>query len=217
MLLFGPVRHYRAVFAASALAALLLSCRGQGSTRVVRAGEYKGDVIAQPIAAPDFTLTTTDGQPFNFRQETQGMVGLLFFGYTHCPDICPVHMANLAAVLRRLPTEVSRRVKVVFVTVDPARDTPEYLRVWLDNFDRSFVGLRGSLDAVNRVQQGFHMPAAVFEKLPDGGYVVGHGAPVIAVIADSARVFYPFGIRQEDWLHDLPKLVAAVPSARGAD
>jgi protein SCO1/2 len=200
-----------------ALAALLSACREQGGTRVMRGSDYKGDVIVQPIAAPDFTLTTTDGKPYHFKQETQGMVGLLFFGYTHCPVICPVHMSNLAAVLRRLPTDVSRRVKVVFVTVDPARDTPEYLRAWLDNFDRSFVGLRGSLDAVNRIQGAFHMPATVYEKLPDGGYAVGHGAPVIAVIADSARVFYPFGIRQEDWLHDLPKLAAAIPRARGAN
>ncbi len=198
------------------MAVLGSACRGT-TTKVVRAGEYKGDVIVQPIPAPDFTLTTTDGQPYHFRQETNGMLGLLFFGYTHCPDICPVHMANLAAVLRRLPTEVSRKVKVVFVTVDPARDTPQELRAWLDNFDRSFVGLRGPLDQVNKIQNDFKMPATVFEKLPDGGYAVGHGAPVIAVIADSARVFYPFGIRQEDWLHDLPKLVATVPvpSARG--
>jgi protein SCO1/2 len=174
-------------------------------------------VLLTPIAAPDFTLPTTDGRPYPFKRETHGYVALLFFGYTHCPDVCPVHMANLAAVLRRLPTEVSQRVKVVFVTVDPARDTPQHLRTWLDNFDRSFVGLRGSLDAVNRIQGTFHMPATVFERLPDGGYAVGHGAPVIAVVGDSARVFYPFGIRQEDWLHDLPILVAAIPRTRGAD
>jgi cytochrome oxidase Cu insertion factor (SCO1/SenC/PrrC family) len=154
-----------------ALAILWSGCRGT-TTRVVRAGEFKGDVILQPIAAPDFTLTTTDGQPYHFRQETKGMVGLLFFGYTHCPDICPVHMSNLAAVLRRLPTEVSRKVKVVFVTVDPSRDTPESLRAWLDNFDRSFVGLRGSLDAVNKIQNEFHMPATVYEQLPEGGYAL---------------------------------------------
>jgi protein SCO1/2 len=199
------------------LAALLSSCGAEGVRRVVRPGDYKGDILVQPIAEPDFTLTTTDGQPYHFKRETDGMVALLFFGYTHCPDVCPVHMANLAAVLRRLPTEVSRRVKVVFVTVDPARDTPRHLREWLDNFDPTFVGLRGSLEAVNRIQQSFHLPPTVFEKLPNGGYAVGHGAPVIALVGDSARVFYPFGIRQEDWLHDLPKLAAAIPRARGAD
>jgi protein SCO1/2 len=120
-------------------------------------------------------------------------------------------------VLRRLPRAVSQRVKVVFVTVDPARDTPQRLRTWLDNFDPTFVGLRGSMDTVNRIQQSFRMPPTVVERLPDGGYAVGHGAPVIALVGDSARVLYPFGIRQEDWLHDLPKLAAAIPSARGAN
>ena len=199
------------------LAIVLSGCKGGPATRAVRPGDYKGDVIVQPIAAPDFTLPTTDGRPYHFKQEADGFVALLFFGYTHCPDVCPVHMANLAAVLRRLPTEVSRSVKVVFVTVDPARDTPQELRAWLDNFDRTFVGLRGPLDAVNRILGAFHLPATVFEKLPGGGYAVGHGAPVIAIVADSARVFYPFGIRQEDWLQDLPKLAAAIRRAHGAD
>jgi len=197
-------------------ATLLSGCKREPA-RMVRPGEFKGDVIVQPIAVPDFTLPTTDSQPFRFKQETNGMLGLLFFGYMNCPDICPVHMSNLASVLRRLPTEVSRSVKVVFVTVDPARDTPKELRAWLDMFDRTFVGLRGSVDEVNKIQGAFHMPATVFEKTPDGGYAVGHGAPVIAIVGDSARVFYPFGIRQDDWLHDLPKLVAAIPRARGAN
>lgn len=217
MLLYDTVLPRLLIPPLSVCAALLSSCSGERPARVVRPGDYKGDVIVLPIAAPDFTLPATDGRPYHFKQEAEGFVALLFFGYTHCPDVCPVHMANLAAVLRRLPTEVSRSVKVVFVTVDPARDTTQRLREWLNKFDPTFVGLRGSLEAVNRIQQTFHMPPTVFEKLPDGGYAVGHGAPVIAVVGDSARVFYPFGIRQEDWLHDLPKLVAAIPRSRGAD
>jgi protein SCO1/2 len=210
-------QHDRTILTIWMSAALLSGCTGGASKRAVRPGDLKGDVLVQPLAAPDFTLTTTDGQPYHFKRETDGAVALLFFGYTHCPDVCPVHMANLAAVLRRLPTAVSWSVKVVFVTVDPARDTPQQLRSFLDNFDRTFVGLRGSIDTVNRIQAAFHMPPAVFEKLPEGGYAVGHGAPVIAIVGDSARVFYPFGIRQEDWLQDLPKLVASIPRARGAD
>jgi len=215
--IYGTVLQRRVIPPLLLLATLLSSCVRDAARGAARPGDYRGDVLLTPIAAPDFTLPTTDGRPYSFKRERDGYVALLFFGYTHCPDVCPVHMANLAAVLRRLPTDVSRRVKVVFVTVDPARDTPQHLRTWLDNFDRSFVGLRGSLEAVNRIQATFHMPPAVFERLPDGGYAVGHGAPVIAVVGDSARVFYPFGIRQEDWLHDLPILVAAIPRARGAD
>jgi protein SCO1/2 len=198
------------------LAAVLASCHGTGAQRPLQPGDYRGDVLATPLAAPDFTLTATDGRPYPFKRETDGSVALLFFGYTHCPDVCPMHMANLAAVLRRLPSAVSERVKVVFVTVDPARDTPRQLRAWLDNFDRAFIGLRGSFDAVNRIQQAFHMSPTVIERLPGGGVAVGHGATVIALVGDSARVLYPFGTRQEDWFHDLPRLVAAIPRARGA-
>jgi protein SCO1 len=198
------------------LAILLSGCKAE-PRGAARPGDYRGDVLMTPIPEPDFTLTATDGRPYHFKRETDGVVALLFFGYTHCPDVCPVHMSNLAAVLRRLHTDVSRRVKVVFVTVDPERDTPRRLRTWLDNFDPAFVGLRGPMDVVNRIQQAFHMPATVYEKLPDGTYAVGHGAPVIALVGDSARVFYPFGIRQEDWLHDLPILTAAIPARRGAN
>lgn len=198
------------------LAALLSGCKGQAKV-AARQADYRGDILVPPLAEPDFTLTATDGRPYHFKQETGGGVALLFFGYTHCPDVCPVHMSNLAAVLRRLPTDVSRSVKVVFVTVDPKRDTPRELRKWLNNFDTSFVGLHGSTDSVNQVLHTFHLPPAIFERLPDGTYAIGHGAPVIAMVGDSARVYYPFGIRQEDWLHDLPILAAAIPSRRGAD
>jgi protein SCO1/2 len=120
-------------------------------------------------------------------------------------------MANLAAVLHSMPSSVSGRVKVVFVTVDPARDTRARLRQWLDTFEPAFVGLRASLDSVNQVQESLNLPATTIDSLPQGGYAVGHSAAVIAVVKDSVRVLYPFGTRQEDWAHDLPLLVASIP------
>ena len=79
-------------------------------------------------------------------------MALLFFGYTWCPDVCPIHMANIGQAMKSIPTEDRHRVEVVFVSTDPARDTPERIREWLDVFDRSFVGLRGTLEEVNRIQ-----------------------------------------------------------------
>lgn len=156
---------------------------------------------------PEFILTTTAGAPFDFRAETRGTFTLLFFGYTHCPDICPVHMANIAAVLGKLTPQLANQVTVVMVTVDPERDTPERLRSWLDGFDRSFIGLTGTLDDVNAAQRSLNLPPAVRQgEGPD--YLVGHAAYVIAFTPDdSARVLYPSGTRQSDWARDLPILL----------
>lgn len=186
--------------------ALGLAACGPGSPD---ASELRGVVLPEPLPKTDFTLTTTAGEPFAFRAETDGYVTLLFFGYTHCPDVCPVHMANIAAVLHRLPPQTANRVKVVMVTVDPERDTPERLRRWLDAFDRSFVGLTGPMERVNAIQRDLRLPPAV--KQGEGAdYLMGHAAQVIAFTADDrARVIYPSGTRQTDWAHDLPLLVEA--------
>lgn len=168
---------------------------------------YRGILLSEPIPKPDFTLTDTRGEPFRFREETSGFVTLLFFGYTSCPDVCPVHMANLAAALRKLPYETRRRIRVLFVSTDPERDTPKRLREWLDQFDAGFIGLRGGLAEVNAVQARLGLPPAVRQ-----GDLVGHASQVIAFAPDGlARVAYPFGSRQVDWYHDLPKLARIPP------
>jgi protein SCO1/2 len=164
--------------------------------------------MQQPQEKADFALLDTEGAPFNFREETDGYVTLLFFGYTYCPDVCPIHMANIGAVLDDFPFEVRRQVKVVFVTTDPERDTPERLRLWLDNFDPSFIGLRGSREEVNEIQVALGLPASTIEETDEGGYGIGHSARVLAFTKDNlAHLAYPFGTRQSDWASDLPKLV----------
>ncbi len=196
---------------------------------------YRGVVLPQPIPKADFTLLDTQGEPFAFREETDGYVTLLFFGYTHCPDVCPVHLANLGAVLRNLDHQTRSRVRVVFVSTDPDRDTPERIREWLDAFDSRFIGLRGDLEEVNRIQARFGLPPAsrpaeprarsaaldsAIDSVPDpqvrsGGaageeedYIVGHATQILAFTPDGfAHVVYPFGTRQVDWAHDLPRLV----------
>src|SRR5437016_14673800 len=105
---------------------------------------YRGALVTPPLPKPGFVLTDTSGAPFDFWNRTQGSVTLLFFGYTYCPDQCPMHMANLGVALKKLPPGIADQVKLIFVTTDPGRDTPVQLRRWLDNFDKHFVGLTGS-------------------------------------------------------------------------
>lgn len=196
------VRRFACVVSAATL--FQVACAGSAPPRP---GELQGTVLPEPMPRPGFVLTTTRGLPFDFRAETHGTFTLLFFGYTHCPDICPVHMANIAAVLQKLPPQLARQVTVVMVTVDPERDTPERLRAWLDGFDRSFIGLTGTLESINAAQRSLNLPPAVRQgEGPD--YLVGHAAYVIAFTPDdSARVLYPSGTRQSDWAHDLPILL----------
>ena len=169
----------------------------------------RGRVLPGPLTKPDVVLTDTRGQPFDFRRETDGYLTLLFFGYTYCPDICPIHMANLAAVMRDLRPGVVQRIKVVFVSTDPDRDTPERLGTWLANFDRSFIGLTGDTATVNAAQRALYLPLPQIGPADStGGYFVGHAAAVVAFSPDNrARVVYPFGVRQADWAHDIPKLL----------
>lgn len=173
-------------------------------------GRYAGIEVRPAEAKKDFTLTATDGRPFNFRQETDGRVTLLFFGYTACPDVCPVHMANIAEALDRLPPGDREKVRVVFVSTDPDRDTPERIDMWLANFDSTFIGVRGELADVHRVEQQFGLAQSTTDatSASDTSYAVGHAAQILAFTPDdSLRVHYAFGTRQQDWARDLPRLI----------
>ena len=162
---------------------------------------------------PEFTLDDTQGRPFHFAADTRGTATLLYFGYTNCPDVCPTHMSNIAAALKKMPADEQARVRVVFVSTDPARDTAQALRAWLDNFDKRFIGLRGSLDSVNVIQARLGLPPAAMEAMDPRGagprnYGMGHAAQVLAFSADdSLRAEYPNGFAASDWANDLPKLL----------
>jgi hypothetical protein len=117
-------------------------------------------MVTPPLPKAKFTLVDTSAVPFDFWQKTGGHVTLLFFGYTRCPDVCPLHMSNIAMALKQLPTHVVDQIKAVFVTTDPARDTPAVLRSWLDHFDKRFIGLTGSDAAIEAAQRAAALPAS---------------------------------------------------------
>jgi protein SCO1/2 len=134
--------------------------------------------------------------------------------------VCPLHVANVAAVLKRMPFEEREQVRFVFVTTDAKRDTPARLKEWLGNFDPSFVGLTAKPEEVNRLLAELQMPPIENDPKPTDSvtYLVGHAAQVLAFSKDGqGRLEYPFGVRQEDWRNDLSLLARGIePEETGA-
>ncbi len=177
--------------------------------------QIHGVQVTPVRAKPDFTLQSTDGKTFHFAHDTHDTATLLYFGYTNCPDACPDQLNKIASAYDKLTPAQKSKIRVVFVTTDPNRDTPERLRSWLDNFSKDFIGLRGGTDQVNRVQAEFGLPPAEIETMDDSTpgphemkYGVGHAAQVLAFTPDdSLRVEYPAGFTVADWSNDLPRLI----------
>jgi protein SCO1/2 len=121
----------------------------------------------------DFELQDVDGRTRRLA-DFRGKYVLLFFGFTQCPDVCPTALARAVEVRRMLGAD-AERVQVIFVTVDPERDTPELLRAYTGAFDPSFIALRGDLAAIKRVTAEFKV---VYEKVPTSAssYSINHTA-----------------------------------------
>lgn len=198
-----PRRSLRKILMVSLLALpVLLSACGAGTG----SGALQGSVVDPPQPKPSFTLSDTDGNPYDFEAETQGKLTLLYFGYLNCPDICPVHLAQIAEVFDRSP-EIARETEVVFVSVDPDRDTPQKIRDFLDGFDPRFVGLTGTGEELALAQRAAGVPPAVLVGEGDD-YTVDHAGWVIAYAPDGLNhVNYPFGTRQTEWANDLDILL----------
>lgn len=113
-----------------------------------------GEIFPQPRPAYDFNLTDQDGQPFRF-DRLRGQVVLLTFGFTHCPNVCPTTLVHLAQVVQSLSPEARARLKVLFVTVDPQRDTPDQLKQYLPFFDPNFLGATGTPEEIARTAKAY--------------------------------------------------------------
>ncbi len=169
-----------------------------------------GAALPDPITAQPFTLTDQRGAPFSFPE--RGAISLLYFGYSHCPDVCPGMMAMVAEAQRRLDPATAARIEVVFVTTDPARDTPGRLERWLDLFDPSFVGLTGSPGEVEGVQRRYGLPIAVRQELGEGVYESVHLDQLLAFDTDGvARRSYAPDTDPDALAADLERMVAEGP------
>ena len=138
-----------------------------------------------PSAAPprpsfggDFTLINQDNQPFRL-QDIRGRAAFLFFGYTSCPDMCPVTMSRIATALRRVGPAAAP-VVTLFVSVDPRRDTPAVLKEYVGSFSTPLIGLTGSEDEIRRVAAAYH---AAYEFVPSGtpNYLINHTSAIFLI------------------------------------
>lgn len=167
-------------------------------------------VLDQPYAKPNLVLTDTHGKKYDLRGRTKGKPTLIYFGYTHCPDVCPLTMSNIAIARKQLPKADQDKLQVVFVTTDPERDTPAELAKWLPSAgDPSFTGLTGDFPTIQAGarQIGIGIDPPMKEK--DGTVVSMHGAQVIAFSpkTDKGYVLYGEDTTADDYAKDLPKLV----------
>ncbi|GAB4551063.1 MAG: SCO family protein [Anaerolineae bacterium] len=159
--------------------------------------------LQSPIQINDFTLTNQDGQTVTFAALHDKPL-LMFFGFTHCPDVCPITLANMRNVRQELG-EQADAVKMVFVSVDGKRDTPEVLAKHLALYDADFIGLTGPEDVVRVVTQQFGVQFRAEEPRPDGSYNITHTASTFLVDTEGKlRTIYSYGTDP-----DLPKVVAA--------
>lgn len=140
-------------------------------------------VLPVTYTKPTLALTDTSGQPFSIAAQTAGKITLVYFGYTHCPDICPINMELTAAALRRLPAADRSKIAVVFITTDPDRDTPPVIRRWLDNFSSSFVGLAGTEDQIHQAERNVNMPLS-YAQSAGGNYQVVHAGYTLVYTPD---------------------------------
>jgi protein SCO1/2 len=171
--------------------------------------EYKGSDITGADFGKRLALTDHNGR--NVTLETfRGKLLVLFFGYTHCPDVCPTTLHDMAQALKLAGPELEGKVQVLFVTVDPERDTPETLKAYVPYFHPAFLGLHGTPERVASVASEFRVVYRKHVTPGASGYLVDHSAGSYVLDASGKlRLYLPYAHPPADIAHDLRALAAA--------
>lgn len=183
-------------------AALLIGCGD-------KALPFKAKPIADKPFAAEFTLTDQFGH-IRSLSEFHGKIVSLFFGFTHCPDICPTHLARQAEVMRQLGPRADS-VAVLFITLDPERDTPAALKAYMDAFDSRFIALSGMPDQIAKIARQYKI---FWQKtpLPESAlvYTIDHTTNSFLIDREGrARLIVPHEMPAADVAHDINLLITA--------
>ena len=185
---------------AAILCALAAACL-TGCGERPQAAKFRLTDVTGANFGKELNLTDHDGKPRTLA-DFRGKVVTVFFGFTHCPDVCPVTLAEMAQVVRELGPDGSR-VQVLFVTVDPERDSQQVLKQYVPSFNPTFVGLYGDAEATARVAKEFKI---YYRKQPakDGHYSVDHSAGTYIIDPQGRlRLFAQYGAGAPALLHDI--------------
>lgn len=156
---------------------------------------YQGSVIDPPVPAANFTLTDQNGQAFTLSDQ-RGKVNLIFFGYTNCPDICPITLTSYARIRARLGKQADQ-VRFIFVTVDPERDTTAQIKTHISHFDPAIIGLTGTRAELEPVWKDYGVFQSSHESPDVAHYDVDHSSRIYVVDAQGNwRMTYP---AEMDW------------------
>lgn len=188
--------------AALVISVLLAGCGGDAA----KAPKFTLTDVTNAGFGKELNLTDHNGKPRTLA-DFRGKVVTVFFGFTHCPDACPTTLAEMAQVMKELGADADK-LQVLFVTVDPERDTPQVLKQYVPSFHPSFLGLYGDLDATTRAAKEFKV---FFQKQPakSGGYSVDHSAGTFILDREGRlRLFAQYGQGATPMLHDVRLLLS---------
>lgn len=177
-----------------------------GTLFFARPHAFAGSLYDPPLPAKDFTLADQHGQAFRL-SENKGNIVLMFFGYSNCPDVCPVTLSDFKKVKAELGPQ-AERVRFVFITTDPERDTPERLSEYLEFFDPAIIGLTGSRAELEPVWDAYGVYQAKVETESSAGYLVDHTSRVYLIDTDNNfRMTFQFGTEPRAMAGDIAELL----------
>ncbi len=194
------IKRRRSTLVLLVTAAIALSAGAMLAIYQLRPPDFRLATLPPGPELADFHLLDHDGRPRTLA-DYRGRVLVVFFGYVHCPDVCPTELFKMAEVMKRIGS-ASDRVQVLFITLDPERDTPAILKSYVAAFNPQFIGLTGTVAQIDKVAAAFHV---VHQKVPVGNdYAIDHSAGTYIFDArGNLRLFGDLGTGIDDFAHDL--------------